>query len=161
MSGFLLSKKVGEGVAMGARGEGGDRWTAWGILMFHTYKVDVLVITYTFLHPCIAWEEYVSSGFGKRISSSAPLPRVRTSRALHVAGEGGGEGEACFFIDSATIKHGRERCNGKGDTGGKGEAHREFPNAAAYRREIRRIYNGRTCPPPLSLSLSPSSGGDE
>lgn len=42
---------------------------------------------------------------------------------------------------------------GVGDTGdgGKEEARREFPNAAAYRREIRRIYNGRTCP-----SLSPS-----
>lgn len=49
----------------------------------------------------------------------------------------------------------RERCDGKGDTGGggKGEARREFPNAAAYRREIRRIYNGRTCPS-LSLTLS-------
>lgn len=41
----------------------------------------------------------------------------------------------------------------------EGEARREFPNAAAYRREIRRIYNGRTCAPPLSYS--PSTSGDE
>lgn len=45
----------------------------------------------------------------------------------------------------------RERCNGEGGRTFEGEARREFPNAAAYRREIRRIYNGRTC---FSLSLS-------